>query len=447
MLLKQINRLYWYIGIAIYAVFSFASIRSMDYLYLYLASLIAFISFGIVISWTCSQKFSFFIKENLIVSVFFYSLFAVGLFHLTSYIIEGDTFVFSKKDALDYFNNSIRMSKMSLGESYKELSLLGDFDDWGAYIWITSIFRIIPSKLFLNISYCVLGTASSVMLFDIGRNLMPRRYAYMAALTFSIASFTVLLHAQCLKETVLVFLVVASFNSFYSFLRYKNVRFLVFTLLWSLSILFFRIPVSLFLLLSFVLTLVLMYSRGILIPIFSVILALTMFSGSYLVTYSYDRYMRGGDVEAIMERKMGLSKGGGVINQMADPLAALIGPFPSIVAKAINRTTLYASGLLFRLLLAFPFIIGVIYAFRHKKYKIFPLIFFFLANAIGVAISVKGLELRISLPHLPMMYLVAFWLLAKYDYHRVRQQLPTELIYGCLASIVAICFIWNSRGI
>jgi hypothetical protein len=381
------------------------------------------------------------------VTVFLYSLFAVGLFHFLSYTIDGDTFVFSKKDAMDYFNNSLRLSSMGIGESYEELLRLGNFDDWGAYLWISSVFRIIPSKIFLNFCYCIIGTISSSMLFYIGRNLMPRRYAYIAALSYSIASYTVLLHAQCLKETIMIFCVIGAFYSFYTFLRFRNYRFLIFTLLWSVSLLLFRIPVSLLLILSFGLTLVLMYSKRIVIPIISVIVALSLFSGSYLITYSYDRYMRGGDVEAIMERKMELANGGGAVNHVADPLAAVMGPFPSIVAKAINRTTLYASGLLFRLLLAFPFVIGVIYAFRHGYKKIYPLLFFFLANAIGVAISVKGLELRITLPHLSMMYLTAFWLLAKYDYHMIRRRLSNKLIYGWFACVVAINLIWNFRGV
>lgn len=447
MILKKINQAYWYIGILLYVVFSFTAIKSVDYLYLYLVSLATFVSFGVVISVTCSRNDTFFTKRNLVFAVFLYSLAAVGLYHVLSYSIDGDTFLFSKIDAILYFDGSMSMSKMGISESFKYLSNAHGFDDWGAFAWMSSMYRIVASKLFLNFSYCVLGTISAVMLFNIGRTFMPRRYAYMAALTFSIASFTIFFYASSLKETVMVFLIIASFNSFYSFLRSKNIWSLLFAFLWAVLLLFFRVPTSLLLMLSFGITLVLMYSKGIFLPIIGVIAALIVYSSSFLISYTYDRYLRGGDINLIAERKMELAGDGGFVNQMADPLAAMIGPFPSLVAKDINRTPLLLSGLLYRLLLAFPFLLGVFYVFKYKYTKLYPLVFFFLINAIGVAISVKGLEVRLSFPHLAMMYLVAFWLLAIYDYRRIMKPLPTKVIYGCLACVVVICLMWNLRGV
>lgn len=447
MILKKINKAYWYIGILLYVVFSFMAIKSVDYLYLYLVSLATFVSFGVVISVICSRKDTFFTKRNLVFAVFLYSLAAVGLYHVLSYSIDGDTFVFSKMDAMYYFENSMLMSKMDISESFRCMFQSNGFDDWGVFAWMSSMYRLVASKLFLNFSYCVLGTISAVMLFNIGRTFMPRRYAYMAALTFSIASFTIFFYASSLKETVMVFLIIASFNSFYSFLRSKNIWSLLFAFLWAVLLLFFRVPTSLLLMLSFGITLVLMYSKGIFLPIIGVIAALIVYSSSFLISYTYDRYLRGGDVNLIAERKMELAGDGGFVNQMADPLAAMIGPFPSLVAKDINRTPLLLSGLLYRLLLAFPFLLGVFYVFKYKYTKLYPLVFFFLINAIGVAISVKGLEVRLSFPHLAMMYLVAFWLLAIYDYRRIMKPLPTKVIYGCLACVVVICLMWNLRGV
>lgn len=447
MILEKINKAYWYIGIMLYVVFYFPAIKSIDYLYLYLASLVTFISFGIVISATYKRKNYFFTKQNLILTVFFYSLFIVDLYHLLSYTIDGDTFVFSKSDAVYYFNGSMRMSTMNIKESFEYMFQSNGFDDYGAFLWISSMFRIIPSQVFLNFSYCVLGAISAVMLFNIGRTFMPRRYAYMAALTFSIASFTLYYHSICLKESVMMFLIIASFNSFYSFFISRNIWSLISAFLWAISLLLFRVPVSLLLIISFSLTLALIYFKGFFVPMICVIIALMVYFGSFLFSYSYDRYLRGGDVDLIVERKMELARGGGFVNQMADPLAAAIGPFPSIVSKAITSTSLNASGLLYRLLLAFPFLLGTFYVFRYRYIKLYPLVIFFLINAIGVAISVKGLEVRLSFPHLAMMYLVAFWLLAMYDYRRIKKQLPKKVIYGCLACLITICLLWNLRGV
>lgn len=445
MILKKINKAYWCIGLLLYAVFSFMTIQSMDYLYLYLASLVTFITFGLAVSIAYSRKNAFFSQKRIIPTVFIYLLASVAFYQILSYSINGDTFVFSKVDAILYFNVSMLMSKMELTDSFRYLSNAYGFDDWGAFVWISSMFRIISLKLFLNFSYCVLGTISAVMLFNIGRTFMPRRYAYMASLTFSIASFTIFFHASCLKESVMMFLIVTSFNSFYSYIRTKNIRSLLFAMLWATSLLLFRVPTSLLLILSFGLTLILMYSKGLIIPIISVIVVLIIYSSSFLISYSYDRYLRGGDINLIVERKRELAGDGGFVNQMADPLAATIGPFPSIITKVVAPTPLYAPGLLYRLLLAFPFLLGVFYVFRYKYKKLYPLVFFFLINAIGVAVSVKGLEIRLSFPHLAMMYLVAFWLLAIYDYRRIKKQLSKRVIYSCLACVIAICLLWNLR--
>ena len=333
---------------------------------------------------------------------------------------------------------------MEWKESVRYLTQIGGFDDWGVFLWMTSMFRIIPAQIFLNFSYCILGTVSAVMLYNIGANIMPRRYAYIAALSFSISSYTILYHSQCLKETIMAFLIVASFNSFYSFLRRKKIQSILFALLYSILLLFFRVPVSLFLILSFGLTLILMYSRKILFPVLGALILVIIYFSPFFLRYTYDRYMSGGDIEAIIERKVAIS-GGGIINQAVDPLAAIIGPFPSIAMNSVSSKPLSASGLIYRVLLSFPFLLGTIYAFRYKCQKIYPLIFFFFANAIGLAISVKGLELRLSYPHLSIMYLVAFWWLANYDYHRIKQKIPNILIYGCFVVVLIICLVWNLR--
>lgn len=444
MCLKYINRAYWYIGIILYSFFSLKNIESKNSFYLYFVSFIVFILFGIIVSEACKRKAAFFTKQNLVLTVSICSVLEVILYQALSFNIDGDTFVFSKSDSLDYFNESIKMSKMGVKEGFDYISQMYDFDDWGAFAWISTIFRIIPSKFFLAFSYCVIGSISAAMLFDIGRCLMPRRYAYMAALTFSIASFITVSHAMCLKETIFLFSVIASFHSFYLFLRCKRAWHIVLTILCIASTLLFRVPVALLLALSFGLTLVLIYSKGLLVTMLSILLVLFIYSSSFF-TITYKRYLAEGDVSRIIERKNELAGGGGIVNQLADPLAALIGPFPSIAIKEINTTPLNASGLLYRLLLAGPFAMGAYYIFRYKYKKMYPFVIFFLINAIGVAISVKGLEARLSVPHLAMMYMVAFWCLAMYDYRRIRLRASKTIINCCFFIVLILCLMWNMR--
>lgn len=444
MILKRIITAYWIIGILLYASFTAVLMKNPDFLLMHSTSLGTFLAFAIAVTASYKKRKRFFTGQNLFFTVFVCLAIEATFFQMASWFINRDFFVFAKVDAMGYYLGALRMSKMSIAESLRYLSQNNSFDDWGAFLWVTAVFRIVPSILFLNFLCCIMGAFSALMMFNIGRSLMPKRYAYMAALTFSIASFAACHCVGVCKENVTSFLILAAFYFFYIYLRRKNKIHLVFSLLFSLSMLLFRVPVSLLLLFSLGLTLVLMYSKGPFVMILGVLLSIAIYSSS-LFALTYERYLRGGDTDAIIERKMEMAAGGGIVNQVADPLAAFAGPFPSIMMKTTKGTSFYASGLLFRVLLVAPFFVGVYYAFRHKYKRLYPLIFFFLANALGVAISVIGLEYRLSHPHMAMMYLVAFWMLAKYDYHRMKRQLPAIAVYGWFILVAMACFVWNLR--
>lgn len=407
-------------------------------------SLGTFLVFAIAVTVSCKKRKRFFTGQNLFFTVLTCLVIEATFFQLASWFIDRDFFVFSKADSMEYYLGALKMSKMGMADSFRYLFLNFGFDDWGAFLWVTAVFRIVPSILFLDFLCCIMGAFSALMMFNIGRSLMPKRYAYMAALTFSIASFAACHSVGVSKEDVTSFLILAAFYFFYIYLRRKNKIHLVFSLLFSLSILIFRVPVSLLLLFSLGLTLVLMYSKGPFVMILGVLLAVVIYSSS-LFALTYEGYLASGNVDALIERKVEMAGGGGIVNQVADPLAAFVGPFPSIMMKVVKHTPFFASGLLFRILLAAPSFVGVYFAFRHKYKRLYPLIFFFLANALGVAISVKGLEYRLSHPHMAMMYLVAFWMLAIYDYHRMKRQLPAIAVYSWFILVAMVCFVWNLR--
>lgn len=444
MILKRIITAYWAIGILLYVSLTAVLMKNPDFLLMHSMSLGTFLVFAISVTASYKKRKRFFTSQNLFFTVFACLVIEAVFFQMASWLIDRDFFAFSKVDSLEYYFGALKMSKMGMAESLRYLFQNYGFDDCGAFLWIIAVFRIVPSILFLDFLCCIMGAFSALMMFNIGRSLMPKRYAYMAALTFSIASFTARHCVGVNKENVTSFLILAAFYFFYIYVRQKNRIHLVFSLLFSLSVLLFRVPVALLLLFSLGLTLVLMYSKGPLVMILGVLLSIGIYSSS-LFALTYERYLRGGDMEVIIERKIEMAGGGGIVNQAADPLAAFAGPFPSIMMKVVKNTPFYASGLLFRVLLAAPFFVGVYYAFRHKYKRLYPLIFFFLANALGVAISVKGLEYRLSHPHMAMMYLVAFWMLAKYDYHRMKRQLPVIAVYGWIVLVVLGCVVWNLR--
>lgn len=446
MLLNSINRYYWIIGIVLYSLFSISNISDVNFMFMHVVSFCAFLLYGIVIYKSSLQSNRFFKKENLAVIVLSISIIEVSLFQLLSFHIDGDTFVFSKADAIGYYTVGVKMSQMPISDGFHYMSdVLGaGFDDWGAFLWISTMFRIIPSQQFLSFSYCVVSTISALMLFDIGRNFMPRKYAFMSALSFSLASFIVVHHALCLKETFMVACIIASFDGFVTFVRKRRKRFLYLAVFSVLLVFLFRVPTGLLLFFSLGLTLVLLYLKGPVGITLVVVFALAISSTS-LFAFTYNRYLRGGDTEAILERKNELAGGGGIVNQLADPVAALTGPFPSIRTKTIKITPLYTSGLLYRFLLSAPFFLGTFYIIKKRYVKLYPFVIFFLVNAIGVAISVKGLETRLSIPHLAMMYIVAFWFLAKVDYNQFSWTIHRKWVSAYCLGIFGLCLLWNLR--
>ena len=325
-----------------------------------------------------------------------------------------------------------------------------EYGDWGAFTWMSSVFRIIPSQLFLGFVHCILGVITALNMFSIGQNIMPRRYAFFAALSFSIASFTLLMHSLTLKESLFVFLIVLSFRLFYDYLNKKTIHSLIIAFTLALLLVFFRVPVFLILSFTYIVTLILRKgNNNILSFIFITIAIILLATTSYFDT-TYEQYLRGGDMDLIIERKNELAMGGGIVNQITDPMSALIGPFPSIIPKIRTVTVLYSSGLLFRVLISGFFFLACYYAFIYRRVNLYPLIIFFLINSLGLIISVKGLETRLDFPHLPMMYIAAFWGISLIDWQkRVRRQyiVSSKQYTVYIAMVSAICLLWNLRNI
>ena len=96
-------------------------------------------------------------------------------------------------------------------------------------------------------------------------------------------------------------------------------------------------------------------------------------------------------------------------------LAQIIGPLPTLISAEKISLTFFASGLIYRVLLAFPFWLGIRYIFKTKSYKIYPLVIFVLMEMMALALLLEGLELRKALPHIPIVFIIAFWFLDKYD--------------------------------
>ena len=239
-------------------------------------------------------------EKTLFFTVLVYSLLLGTVYMWISYYYDGDTFMFSKADAMSYYTESMRVSDIGFLEVMKDLTQRKAFDDWGAYFFDSLMMSIIPSKLFLNAIYMILGATSSVFLFRISKHYMPDIYAFLAALGYGTSSFLVFYNCTFLKEPLFVFIVVSAVYNLFRYLTTKSLGALFLTFLCLTFILFFRPAVAAMLAVS-ALAYYGITQRGKAISLFIYVggavggvVAMTMMKGAV------DAYTAGGDVDAVI---------------------------------------------------------------------------------------------------------------------------------------------------
>ena len=120
--------------------------------------LFAYVSYVVLLISLSKVESRFYNTGNLGISVFIYGFLILSVFLYVSFMYEGDTFLFNKVDAKTYEYGSMLMANMPFDAAFNYLSRQYQFDDWGAFIVMSSVLSIIPDKLFLNFFYLIIGT-------------------------------------------------------------------------------------------------------------------------------------------------------------------------------------------------------------------------------------------------------------------------------------------------
>lgn len=369
-----------------------------------------------------------------------------------SQALAGNLFVFSEADAVGYHDLGLFLRDQPLSFTFGHAAEFYRYDDWGAVVLIPLILRLVPHKLFLNAVYFCLGLLTSRKLFDLGRRMMPPRYAFMAALTFTLSSFTLFFYASGLKEAFMICLSTLSMQAFYRFLDSRRAGALAAALFWGLGLLFFRPAVSLFLFVSQGLTLLLMQRRRAVTryaTLGGLFVGLLLLWG--LMGESFTRYV-GASTDQYLARLdyMASEALGTRASFVVSCVSALIGPFPSILPKStpqgLSYLSLFAPGLLYRLMLALPFWWGLGRALHRGLVRTFPLFLFPLLEMLSLSLILEGLELRLQMSHLPPVYVFAFWSLYMWD----SGQWPPSRGFCTLCNfwpwaVLCVGLLWNLR--
>lgn len=448
MLISKIYRLYCIVGILLYVTLFTYWKNSLTFFNV--INVLTFLSYVLILYICLRNDKLFYTNKNVVLITFLYSLFGVGIYHHLSEYYTGNTFLFSEIDARIYETMSNKLFKMRIDEwiPYLRRNKQWSFDDWGTPISMALMLNVVPSKLFINFCYVIMNAVIAYCLFSIGKNIMSKQYAFMATLSYTLSSYSIFFMGSGLKEIIMVFLVTTSIFMLYKYWKHKNILFLIIGSIFSFLILFFRVPVAIFV---WVVYATLLYAgfKSNVIRVFAFLFFLLVFVVAFnVIQYSVDRYANGGDVTTSFKYTTT-----SIFQKLTLYAGALIGPFPQLlqVNQELSSKSLFGAGVLFKLMLFLPFWKGVIYSIRSKEYLVFPIFIFSIMEMIGLAFAFDGLELRKAMPHVPFFILGAFWFIDKYDadaddkiqqtpyYIMFRQEFNVSMIIVGLITI-----IWNT---
>lgn len=383
-------------------------------------------------------------SQTLFWTVLIYSMIMGSLFMVVSYYYDGDTFLFSKRDALFYFNSGLRAVDFGYLNNARSIISKYDSEEWGGLLTISLIVYILPNKLFLNFVYMLLGAVSSVMLFRISKHFMSNSYAFCAALSYGASSYAILFHCTSLKESIFVFFVIASMYYFYRAAVDKNYWSYIGMFLCLVAVVFFRPAVTAFLAVSFVAYFAIT-QRGSAVSIFLfVIIAVGMVASLSFMQAQVDTYTVG-DIDGKIE-KSAHDNYSGSFNNFVNWFAAPFGPFPSLFPKTNcppSTINFYGAGLLYRLFLIVPFWVGVFYVIKRRNIKLIPVTLFILVEMLATAYVLASIELRKVLPHVPFMSVLMFYglyRLSKIESNPFVKILMGPVSYGL---VFGVLILWN----
>ncbi|MGK0254477.1 MAG: hypothetical protein ACI9OE_001978, partial [Mariniflexile sp.] len=384
----------------------------LDYILIYIFNILSILIYYFTLESQYHKPASYYKSNNLIATVFIYSLFVVVVLNVISYYYNQNYFVFSEADTVTYHRESLRMASKSFSDGMKGFLESYSFEDLGAILVISSLYQVIASNLMVNFFYVLIGVFSSLLIFRIGKKFMFPKYAYLCALAYATSSFVLWFHASGLKESVMIFLIILFFDQYYQFISRKKGYNIIFIFISLVSLLLFRPAITFLLLASVLLSFIFSKNKSPVLLMLSFIILVVSFNFFNQIENALLRFT-GPNIETMIAGKesTGMVKGSLPFTYAVNALAGLIGPIPTVVSKEKALLSFFAVGLLFRVFFATFFWFGAYYAYKKKYYVLFPLIFFVLLESSSLVFILEGLELRKSLPHFFAIFLVGFWFL------------------------------------
>ena len=446
-MLKSINTFYLLLSVSLYIVLSLKI--SGEYLLINFSSILSVISYYFILKTNFYLKNKFYKRKYLSIEVFIYSFVFIFFNNIISYYYNSNFFLFSEFDANFYHEITIKLLSMPLLDAIKHYLSIMPFEDLGMILILYPLYHIVESNLILNFFYMLVGVITALSLFKLSQNFMSKKYAFLSAITYSLSSFVLFFHSIGLKESFMVMLVVLSFDYYHRSINKKNIIYLIYSLIFISLIMLFRPAVSAIIIASIGLGVLLSKQRGYGVKFFSflILISLVLMSNDLLIML--ERYT-GGGVDKLIQLKEAenMIKGGVYFTYAVNILAQAIGPLPTLISSEKTLLTFYAPGLIYRVLLSIPFWLGVVYIIKTKTYKLYPLTIFVILEMFALLFLLEGLELRKALPHIPIVFLIAFCFLDNYDNQKIKFKKIKRIKYFFKISLFILAILilyWNFK--
>ena len=450
-MLKYLTRFYIFSGIVLF----FLLIKNLNegYLPIYIYNFFVLISFGFIVLNQNNNPKQGYGKVKLLLIIFIYSSILVFINNLISYSYRENFFVFSEFDAGTYnalaiaFNN-----KLSFIDGIKYLLEKHSYDDLGAVVVISSLYNISESNIIVNIFYVFVGLITASGIFNIAKNFLTPKNTYLCTLVYSISSYTIWFHSSGLKESFLVMLVVFAFSFYYNYWKNRNPIQLIYCAAMLVSIVFFRPAISYLIIASIFLSLLLVSKFNFFSLVNILVIAIVLFFFYTGIMEQANKFTSNADMTALIEAKESenMIKGSVNFTYFVNILSSFLGPFPSFIPNNKTLLSFFSAGLLYKVLLSIPFLVGI-YLVIIKKVKIlFPILLFLLLEIFSLVLILEALELRKSLSHFPFVFLIIFWFIDQFENKSVlnlnQKQVITKMTYLSSFILLGIVVYWNFRN-
>jgi hypothetical protein len=449
-MLKRLNHTYLLTAGLLYFIFWFAT--DSYYLPVYVVHIFNFLTYFFILNHISKKPMNeSTLQLNLIVWVFIFSTALVAVNNITSFSYRGNFFVFSEADAQSYHYQSLSMAAKSFTDAVTYYLSFKKLEDLGAVLIVSTLYRLIGSNLIVNFFYIVVGLITALGIYRIASRFMSLRYSFVCSVSYALSSFVLWFHSTGLKESFMSMLIVLFFERYYLYLENRRIQHIVYMAVFVSALLLFRPTLIFFCIGGIGLGVLLQRKKG-LLGVLLIVLIFISFIGLYPVFESqYNRFLMGGDVERVLEVKESMITGSVQFTYAVNLMAQAIGPLPTILP--VDKKVLlsfFSAGLIYKVLLSFFFWIGIYYVFKFKEDRLYPLIFFVFFEMVSLLIILEGLELRKSLPHFSMVYIIAFWFMDKFDHaayfknKRLNQKI--RIVFGFSSVLVfAMIWFWNVR--